>query len=103
MESNAGRTVGIGDISVYVPAPAIGLETLIEQRVMHNPGLKRHMERARRVTGQEVIRFPEMWEDTATLAATAVNALITDDPGLDLRTVRHLAVGTETGVDHSKP
>jgi hydroxymethylglutaryl-CoA synthase len=103
MESNAGRTVGIGDISLYVPSPAIDLDTLIEQRVMHNPGLKRHMERACRVTGQEVIRFPEMWEDTATLAATAVNSLIAENPELDLRTVRHLAVGTETGVDHSKP
>jgi hydroxymethylglutaryl-CoA synthase len=81
----------------------MSLDTLIEQRVMHNPGLKRHLERAYRVTGQQVIRFPEMWEDTATLAASAAGGLLNDNPGLDLRNVRHLAVGTETGVDHSKP
>ncbi len=42
-------------------------------------------------------------EDTATLAASAVNALLRGNPALDLRGVRHLAVGTETGVDMSKP
>jgi hydroxymethylglutaryl-CoA synthase len=103
MESEPGRAIGISDISVYVPAPAMDIGALVEQRVMRNPGLKRHLDRARRVTGQEVIRFPEVWEDAATLAATAVNALLGENPDLDLRSVRHLAVGTETGVDHSKP
>jgi hydroxymethylglutaryl-CoA synthase len=103
MEPEKGRAVGISDIRVYVPAPAMDLAVLVEQRVMHNPGLKRHLERACRVTGQQVIRFPEMWEDTATLAAAAVHGLLSANPALDLRTLRHLAVGTETGVDHSKP
>lgn len=103
MELETGGPVGISDILIHVPAPAMDLAVLIEQRVMHNPGLKRHLERACRVTGQQVIRFPEMWEDSATLAAASVHALLAAHPGLDLRTLRHLAVGTETGVDHSKP
>jgi hydroxymethylglutaryl-CoA synthase len=55
------------------------------------------------VTGQKRIRFPETWDDTATLAATAAWRLFRGGSGLDPKTVRHFAVGTETGVDHSKP
>ncbi len=95
--------VGISDISLYVPQPAMDIETLVERRVRLNPRLDRHLERACRVTGQKVIRFPQIWEDSATLAATAVRGLFDQNPGLDSRNIRHLAVGTETGVDHSKP
>jgi len=97
------ETVGISDISIYIPAPAMDLETLVERRVKLNPRLERHLERACRVTGQKLIRFPEIWEDCATLAATAAYRLLTAHPGMDLKSIRHLAVGTETGVDHAKP
>jgi hydroxymethylglutaryl-CoA synthase len=96
-------STGISDISLYVPSPSIGLDTLVKRRVLLTPRLDRHLERACRVTGQKAIRFPEIWEDSATLAATAVRGLFTQNSGLDARSVRHLAVGTETGVDHSKP
>jgi hydroxymethylglutaryl-CoA synthase len=96
-------TTGINDIAIHVPSPAINLDTLVKRRVLLNPRLDRHLERACRVTGQKAIRFPEMWEDSATLAASAVRRLFLQNPGLELKTVRHLAVGTETGVDHSKP
>lgn len=96
-------SAGISDISLYVPSPSIGLDTLVQRRVLLNPRLDRHFERACRVTGQKAIRFPEIWEDSATLAAMAVRGLFRQNPGLDARGVRHLAVGTETGVDHSKP
>ena len=95
--------VGISDIGVYVPQPSISLETLVQRRVSLNPRLDRHFERACRVTGQKAIRFPEIWEDCATLAASAARTLLERSPRPDLKTVRHLAVGTETGVDHSKP
>jgi hydroxymethylglutaryl-CoA synthase len=98
-----GTTVGISDINIYIPSPALSLETLVRQRVRQNPRMERHMERACRVTGQKVIRFPEIWEDSATLAASAAYGLLAENPGLDPRSVRHLAVGTETTVDHSKP
>jgi len=100
---DVSSTVGISDIGLYVPQPAIDLENLVERRVRLNPRLDRHLERACRVTGQKAIRFPEVWEDSATLAASAVRMLFRQNPGIDLKNVRHLAVGTETGVDHSKP
>jgi hydroxymethylglutaryl-CoA synthase len=97
------KTVGINDIGIYIPPPAMDLDTLVERRVKMNPRLDRHLERACRVTGQKVIRFPEIWEDSATLAATAAHRVLTADPGLDLKGIRHIAVGTETGMDNSKP
>jgi len=101
--SEVSSPVGINDIGLYIPQPSIDLDTVVKRRVGHNPRLDRHLERACRVTGQTAIRFPEVWEDSATLAAAAARALIVQSPGFDLRAVRHLAVGTETGVDHSKP
>ncbi len=97
------KTVGISDIRLYVPPPSIELTELVAKRVLLNPRLDRHLERACRVTGQKVIRFPEIWEDSATLAATAAYRLLKDNPSLDAKTLRHLAVGTETSGDHAKP
>ncbi len=37
------------------------------------------------------------------MAASAARGLFLQNPSLEARSVRHLAVGTETGVDHSKP
>jgi hydroxymethylglutaryl-CoA synthase len=99
----ASSAVGISDIAVYVPQPSIELENLVERRVRLNPRLDRHLERACRVTGQKAIRFPEPWEDTATMAASSVRTLFGQNPGIDMKSMRHLAVGTETSVDHSKP
>lgn len=103
MKTGEDTTVGISDIRLYVPPPSIELKELVAKRVLLNPRLDRHLERACRVTGQKVIRFPEIWEDSATLAATAAYRMLQDNPGLDPRTLRHLAVGTETGGDHAKP
>ena len=103
MSADGRGTIGIGDIGLYVPPPRIDLDALVRQRVGMNPRLVRHLERACRVTGQQAIRFPEIWEDSATLAATAVHGLARDNPSFNARAVRHLAVGTETGLDHSKP
>ena len=99
----SAEAIGIGDIGLYVPPPRIELDELVRRRVGMNPRLDRHLARAGRVTGQTAIRFPEIWEDSATLAATAVRGLLAGNPSFDVASVRHLAVGTETGVDHSKP
>lgn len=103
MKAGDDITIGISDISLYVPPPAIDLKELVAKRVLLNPRLDRHLERACRVTGQKVIRFPEIWEDSATLASTAAYSLLQENPSIDVKTVRHLAVGTETGGDHAKP
>ncbi len=96
-------SVGISDIGLYVPAPEIDLKEIVARRVVENPRMERHLERAVRVTGQKAIRFPEAWQDTTTLAAQAARDLLRANPGIDPSRFRHLAVGTESGVDHSKP
>jgi hydroxymethylglutaryl-CoA synthase len=95
--------VGISDIRVYLPNPVIDLQELIRKRVAEHPRLARHMDRALATTGQKSIRFPEPWEDTATMAAQAAYELLRRNPKLDQSAIRHLAAGTETTVDHSKP
>ncbi len=102
LESNR-RRVGISDIRVYLPNPVIDLQELIRKRVAEHPRLARHMARALATTGQKSIRFPEPWEDTATMAAQAAYELLLANPKLDQAAIRHLAAGTETTVDHSKP
>jgi hydroxymethylglutaryl-CoA synthase len=103
MNAGEGRSIGISDMKLYIPRPAIDIETIIERRTAMNPGLIRHLDRASRTTGQQTIRFPEMWEDSATMAAKAAFDLFRENPDADPKSLRHLAVGTETGVDHSKP
>jgi hydroxymethylglutaryl-CoA synthase len=95
--------IGISDMQIYLPAPKIDLNTLVDERVREVPKLQRHLERACRTTGQRSIRFPSVWEDTSTLAASSSYRLIAANPDLDLSGLRYLTVGTESGVDHSKP
>lgn len=102
MKSNSD-CVGISDIRVYLPSPQMDLEVLTAERVRNNPKLARHLQRALQVTGQKALRFPSVWEDTATMAAQAAYELIRGNPRVDLSSVRHLSVGTETSLDHSKP
>ena len=96
-------TVGISDIQIYLPEQKINLNSLIDERVREVPKLERHLQRACRTTGQRAIRFPSVWEDTSTLAASSAYKLIEANTDLDLSTLRYLTVGTESGVDHSKP
>ena len=93
--------VGVGDLYLYAPAPRIDLKEIITARVEEDPRLERHLARACRTTGQRAIRFPEPWEDAATLASTAAAGLLARSGAA--ATIRHLAVGTESGLDHSKP
>ncbi|HTP57288.1 MAG TPA: hydroxymethylglutaryl-CoA synthase [Spirochaetia bacterium] len=103
MKTRQDRTVGISDMGLYVPPPEMDVEALVQRRVRDNPMLDRHLQRAGRTTGQTAFRFPELWEDSATLAARSAYELLGRNPDLDMKSLRHLIVGTETGVDHSKP
>jgi hydroxymethylglutaryl-CoA synthase len=78
------------------------LELLIDERINWNPRLAKHLERARKVTGQNAIRYPDLWEDTSTMAAAAAYGLLRRSRNA-VSSLRYLTVGTETGVDHSKP
>jgi len=97
------NTIGISDIKLYIPEPNMNLDRLIKERVAENPKLERHLARAVNTTGQESIRFPNFWEDTSTMAAEAAYQLLGDKEDSELSKLRFITVGTETGVDHSKP
>ncbi len=95
--------VGISDLCLYVPRPEIDIATIIEMRGKGKPELIKRLARACETTGQKKMRFPEVWEDTTTLAAQAALGLFRQNPALDPAKLRYLTVGTETSVDHSKP
>jgi hydroxymethylglutaryl-CoA synthase len=95
--------IGISDIGVHIPTPRMDLEYLIRERVASDPKLARHMDRAVSTTGQKAIRFPNLWEDTATMAAQATHNVLSRKTDGELSGLRYLVAGTETTVDHSKP
>lgn len=95
--------LGIGDIAVHLPRPLIPLETIIARHRRRDPHWARSLERSRRRTGQVSLRFPYPWEDAATMAAQAALELVARMTPAEAASLRYLAVGTETGVDHSKP
>ncbi len=94
---------GIGDIRIYVPKMLLKLSDLVEARIAENPNLERSFGRAMAITGQRAIRFPAPGEDSATMAAEAAYSLLSDNSGKALAGLRYISVGTETGLDHSKP
>lgn len=98
-------TVGIGNIATYIPEPRIELSTIVERRIAQDPSMARRLKRAVVVTGQEAMRYPQAFEDSASLAGNAVYRLLTSPSINDaqLAKIRYLVAGTETTVDHSKP
>lgn len=100
---NGDQRTGLSDLSLYVPKPSMDLNRLLEYRAQDNPKFDRRLRKALQVTGQEQMRFPEIWEDTSTLAAEAAHRLLTRSDDRALSKLRYLSVGTETPVDHSKP
>jgi hydroxymethylglutaryl-CoA synthase len=96
-------TVGISDLEIFVPNPVMDLETLVKLRSKQNPQLERRLFRALDTTGQKAMRYPELWQDSATLSSHAAHRILSRADRSVLPGLRYLAVGTETSVDHSKP
>ena len=96
-------SVGISNLSVYIPRLKIKSETVAEARIKVNPDIESHIKRAIEYTGQKSIRFPSLWEDTSTMAAQASWQLLNETDKKDISSLRYIVTGTETGVDHSKP
>ena len=94
--------MGIGDMALYAPSPSMDLETLLRHRSESHPDLAKRLRRAAENTGQISFRFPEPWEDTASMAANAA-AFILDRYKGDYSDFRYIFVGSETAVDHAKP
>ena len=87
--------VGIEALSIAVPHRFLALEDLARAR---------NVEPAKYIAGLGVSQMAvaEPGEDTVALAATAAARLIKNE-SLDPQRIGMLIVGTETGVDHSKP
>ncbi|MBD3418940.1 MAG: hypothetical protein GF398_02360 [Chitinivibrionales bacterium] len=96
-------SLGISDIAVYLPASAIEVSEIIEKRIARDPQLEERLRKAAKFTGQQVIRFPQPWEDSATMAAQASLRVLGRQNAIETNGFRYLTVGTETTVDHSKP
>jgi len=96
------KKIGISDLEIYVPEPRMGLDSLLEYRVAQDPGFERRLRRAIEKTGQEAVRFPTAWQDSATLAAQASYSLLKRNQKSTER-LRYIGTGTETTVDQSKP
>lgn len=92
--------VGIDDMALYAPAPSMDLQNLLDHRCESHPDMARKLRRAVENTGQVSFRFPEPWEDAASMAANAAAMLL---DCRDASNIRYMASGTETAVDHAKP
>ena len=97
------HTIGISDIALYVPRPRIPLETILKARTREDPIFGDRLRQAVNSTGQKSIRFPDAFEDNASIAANSAKRLIDTNKNYDISSLRYLAVGTETAVDMSKP
>lgn len=96
------EAVGLSDLALHIPESSISLSTIVSHRISEDPSLERHLERAIRATGQKSLRFPRIWEDTATMAAQACHKLVGQHKDIKIDHVRFLTLGTETSVDMSK-
>ncbi len=101
---SASIKVGISDIAIYLPRLKIELEAIIKKRANEADGktLEKILKRTIEKTGLFSMHFPEIWEDSVTMAAQAALKLI-NRKQLNLKSLRYLVSGTETAVDHSKP
>lgn len=88
-------TVGIDDMSLYVPKIYFDIKDLAEIRNLEYPKLNRGL-------GLSKMAILDTHEDTATMAANAVADLI-DKNELNPRTIGRLYLGTESALDGSKP
>ncbi|HMP12302.1 MAG TPA: hydroxymethylglutaryl-CoA synthase [Saprospiraceae bacterium] len=88
-------TVGIDDLSVYVPHLYLPIETLAEVRAIEYAKLNKGL-------GLQAMSIPDVQEDAATMAANAALELILKNK-LDPRRIGRLYVGTESAVDGAKP
>ncbi|MFP4365285.1 MAG: hypothetical protein ACLFR1_15585 [Spirochaetia bacterium] len=68
-------SVGISDIGIYIPKNRISIDQVIDSKTSLDDAQLQHRKRAAATTGQKAIRFPDKWEDSATLGAEAARDL----------------------------
>ncbi|MDX1941842.1 MAG: hydroxymethylglutaryl-CoA synthase [Saprospiraceae bacterium] len=87
--------VGIDDIAAYIPNLYLPIEALAEARSIEYAKLHKGL-------GLKAMAMPDVDEDAATMAANAALELMRRNK-LDPRSIGRLYVGTESGLDGSKP
>lgn len=87
--------VGIDDLSIYVPKIYFDIKDLAVARDIEYAKLNKGL-------GLTQMAVPDLHEDAATMAANAVADLI-DKNNLNPKTIGRLYLGTESGLDGSKP
>ncbi|MEM1327837.1 MAG: hydroxymethylglutaryl-CoA synthase [Bacteroidota bacterium] len=88
-------TVGIDDLSLYVPKLFFPIKDLAEHRQIEYMKLHKGL-------GLTHMAIPDVHEDAATMAANAVAELIAKN-NLDPSTVGRIYLGTESALDGAKP
>ena len=87
--------VGIDDMAVYVPQLVFSVQSLAAARHLEYDKLHKGL-------GLTAMAMPDTYEDAATMAANAVLELIQKNK-LYPHTIGRLYIGTESGLDGSKP
>ena len=87
--------IGIDAIQFYIPKLVLPIERLAEARNIDPAKLKNGL-------GLKAMRLMDVNEDVVSMATTAVFRLL-QQTGLSLADVDRLYVGTESGIDNSKP
>ena len=89
------RKVGIDSLSYYVPSLYVDIEDLAIKREIVPGKLIKGL-------GLKKMATPDFDEDSASIAANSLYRLIVDN-NIDPRKVGRVYLGTESGVDASKP
>lgn len=84
--------IGIEKIGFYTPEYKLDMSVLAKGRNIP-------VEKLTIGLGQHIMSVPPIYEDAVTLAANAVNSILTDE---DRQAIDMILVGSESGVDHSK-
>jgi len=87
--------VGIDDIAAYIPRHYLPIETLAVERGIEPDKLTKGL-------GLTAMALPDVYEDTATMAANAARQLI-ERNGLKPQDLGRMYLGTESALDGAKP
>ncbi|MFK8054996.1 MAG: hydroxymethylglutaryl-CoA synthase family protein [Saprospiraceae bacterium] len=87
--------VGIDDVAAYIPRHYLPIETLAVERGIDPDKLTKGL-------GLSAMALPDIYEDTATMAANAARQLI-ERSGLKPQDIGRIYLGTESALDGAKP
>ncbi|MFW5887657.1 MAG: hydroxymethylglutaryl-CoA synthase family protein [Bacteriovoracia bacterium] len=97
-------TVGIDSIALHIPKPYLDLQgEWLKARapIFTSNDENKLVSKLNKSIGITKMAVPDAHEDPATMGAMAIKNLL-DANQIDLKEVGHIAVATESGVDHSK-